>query len=74
MNPGGISRRASGRLSCARTFNPRGVNRQLAALADEPVHELADLAEVLGDLARSAERGPDAPGERVREPGCSSGT
>jgi hypothetical protein len=74
MNPGGICRNASGRLSCARTFNSRGVNRQLAGLADELIHELADLAEVLGDLTQAAERGPDAPGERVQEPSCSSAT
>lgn len=32
-------------------FDPAGVNGQLAALADERVDQLADLAELVGDVA-----------------------
>jgi hypothetical protein len=43
--------------TCFFPFDPPGVDGQLAALADEGVYELVDLAEVLGDLAQLGERG-----------------
>jgi len=44
--------------SCARlfSFDPPAVDGQLAALADELVHQLVDLAEVLGDLPEPFQR------------------
>jgi hypothetical protein len=56
--------------ACRLPFDPPGVDGQLAALADERIDQLVDLAEVLGDLPQVAERCPEPSGERVEDPGC----
>jgi hypothetical protein len=59
--------------TCFFPFDPPGVDGQLAALADEGVYELVDLAEVLGDLAQLGERGLEPLRERIQDsPAASS--
>jgi hypothetical protein len=56
---------ALGTLAAA--FDPAGVNGQLAALANERIDQLVDLAEVVGDPVQTAERGLKPSGERVED-------
>jgi hypothetical protein len=55
-------------LTCLFGFNPPGVDGQLAALADDLEHDLADLAEILRDEAQAAGRLSQSLGERPEDP------
>ncbi len=46
-------------LGSLRSFDPASEPGQLAALANELVHELIDLAEILGDLAELFQHCPE---------------
>jgi hypothetical protein len=53
-------------------FDPPGVDGQPAALANELIHQLVDLAEILRDLAEPRERGPEPLRERIPPAASSS--
>jgi hypothetical protein len=52
--------------SCLSSFDPASVRREFPPGADELVHQLVDLAEVLGDLPEPFQRCPEALGEGIQ--------
>src|ERR1035441_1033095 len=57
----------SGCSMAGRSFYPPGVVREPAAVADERVHQLVHLAEILRDAADAGEHGLDGCGEAVQD-------